>query len=55
LRTEKPYEEEGDAVLTADTEAGNFMKANDGHRALGGWRRKGERGDDVNVTTTTAA
>lgn len=55
MRIEKPCEgEEGSAVLTADTGAGNFMKAYDGHTVIESLRREGERGDDVNMTTITA-
>lgn len=43
-RTENPCEgQESSAVLTADTEADNFMKAYGGHTLIGGLKRKGER------------
>lgn len=55
LRTEKLCQvEEGSAMLTAETQAGNFMKAHNRHRITGGLRRRGERGDYTNTTTTTA-
>lgn len=54
-RTEKLCQvEESSAMLTAETQAGNFMKAHKRHRMTGGLRRKGERGHYTNNTTTTA-
>lgn len=54
LRTEKLCQvEEGSAVLTAETQAGNFMKAYNRHRMTGGLRRKAERGESINMATTT--
>lgn len=53
LRTEKLcQEEEGSAVLTAETQAGNFVKACNRHRMSGGLRRKGGRRDYINTTAT---
>lgn len=55
LRTEKLCQvEEGSALLTAEIQAGNFMKAHNRHRKTGGLRRKGERADYINTKTTPA-